>query len=472
MLAICQFCGARKTHPFHECTFCRRRPHTDEQHGEALILSGAFMESKEMELCASDLRARKPLGLPKATIDSATAAYRKLRQEEVDREAQKAAKSRRHILAFLALAISCIVIWVLSESPSVRLWYAQKRDTPQAYLKVIKRFPRTAEAEVANLRYRELTDDAAWEETKITPTFERVRKYKVNYPKGRHLAAADDTIFALAQPGWNEVQTSIMLTLILDFPKGFPEVADRFNVREALQARWDQAVADKSLYHLSLFLTLPPEWQSKWPIVDAMVKAAEPEWEKLKQARLVEPMVNFEQAYPAIKAALKTSEAIEALYNDPTWVKAQDKLEHYQRFVKRFPKHAAAPTMEKRIIDLEVAAIAKGDHGELPKAQPTGSFYGTTSKLQIQNDTDYELTVRFSGTDSKKVVIPSSQSQSLTLPNGSYQVAASVSAANVRNYYGTDEFKGGTYDSSFYIRRDSFNIPNLGLPSRNARSLR
>lgn len=49
----------------------------------------------------------------------------------------------------------------------------------------------------------------------------------------------------------------------------------------------------------------------------------------------------------------------------------------------------------------------------------------------------------YSGPTSKKLVVPVSETRSLTLAPGAYQIAASVNAANVRNYYGVDTMKGG-----------------------------
>ena len=118
--------------------------------------------------------------------------------------------------------------------------------------------------------------------------------------------------------------------------------------------------------------------------------------------------------------------------------------------MKHFPNHPKRKWIEKRIIDLEVQAIAAGEHGELPRAQPLASG-GTINTVEVKNNTGYELTVRYSGPSSKKLVIPKGETQSVTLPKGNYKVAASVNAHHVTNYYGTDSMQGGQYSSSFRI---------------------
>jgi hypothetical protein len=134
-------------------------------------------------------------------------------------------------------------------------------------------------------------------------------------------------------------------------------------------------------------------------------------------------------------------------------VKEQDKIPHYQRFLSRNTGHPQRAWMEKRIIDLEVDAIAAGEHGTLPKAETAGDAAATgPAGVEIENGTGYELTVRYSGGESKKVVIPSGGNESFELPNGAYRVAASVNAARVNNYYGKEDFSGGRYTIRYFIK--------------------
>jgi len=137
--------------------------------------------------------------------------------------------------------------------------------------------------------------------------------------------------------------------------------------------------------------------------------------------------------------------------DDIEWVRQQDSLDIYLRFAEKFPNHPEIDAINKRIIDLEVQKIAAGEHGVMPPAQPI-AVGGTTTEVEIENKTGYVLTVRYSGVDSKRITIPIGATQTVTLKPGAYQVAASVSAAHVTNYYGRDTMQGGRYSSSFFIR--------------------
>ena len=144
------------------------------------------------------------------------------------------------------------------------------------------------------------------------------------------------------------------------------------------------------------------------------------------------------------------------MYDDWSWVSEQNSVEAYRRFLDTFPNHPKAAFLGKRLIDLEVDLIAAGAHGYLPRAAAVDSSpHSEVANMRIENQTEYELTVRFSGVDSKMLVIQKKGTSTIELKAGSYRVAASVAARDVENYYGTDELDGGSYETRFYIKRTS-----------------
>lgn len=79
------------------------------------------------------------------------------------------------------------------------------------------------------------------------------------------------------------------------------------------------------------------------------------------------------------------------------------------------------------------------------------SSKGSKSLIKVDNNTDYTLTLLYSGTDSKRLVLAPQASDFISLNNGTYQIAAFVSASNVRSYAGTEQLWGGEYSVSYYI---------------------
>ncbi len=142
--------------------------------------------------------------------------------------------------------------------------------------------------------------------------------------------------------------------------------------------------------------------------------------------------------------------------NDWNWVRGQDDIDEYKHFLAQHPNHSEKKWIEKRIIDLEVQKIAGAEHGKMPAMQPV-RLGGSAAEIEITNNTGYILTVRYSGPDSRKVVIPKEGKRTLSLMPGKYQVAASVDSATVTNYYGEATLQAAKYNESFYTMFSGFN---------------
>ncbi len=126
--------------------------------------------------------------------------------------------------------------------------------------------------------------------------------------------------------------------------------------------------------------------------------------------------------------------------------------ERYMSFLAAHPDSPFADEAKERIVDLEVARIVQGEHGELPSVDSVEVVPGRTySVVNIHNDTAYELTLRYSGPDSFKVVFAPNEKGSVEVVVGKYNVAASVNAADVQNYAGKEESKGDNAEVKYYI---------------------
>ena len=135
---------------------------------------------------------------------------------------------------------------------------------------------------------------------------------------------------------------------------------------------------------------------------------------------------------------------------------SENSLSAYKKYKSLYPNGAHIGTCEKRIIDMEVAIIYAGDHGTLPEMDRTGYGGGSTSSITVTNSTSYVLTLLYSGVDSKRLVLSPGKTSTIRLKNGSYRVAASVSASNVRNYAGSEQLQGGNYSVDYYISTSRF----------------
>lgn len=123
----------------------------------------------------------------------------------------------------------------------------------------------------------------------------------------------------------------------------------------------------------------------------------------------------------------------------------------YQKYLDLYPYGKHKSSAESKLIDLQVDATFAGEHGYLPEMDKTSNGSGSTSTISVYNNTSYTLTLLYSGKESKKLVLSPNSRGSLRLKNGSYRIAASVSASNVQRYAGSETLNGGGYEVEYYI---------------------
>lgn len=146
-------------------------------------------------------------------------------------------------------------------------------------------------------------------------------------------------------------------------------------------------------------------------------------------------------------------EALEWNTDSKAWQQASsaNTISSYDKYLSLYPLGKYAKDAEKRIVDIGIAKTYSGEHGSLPQMDRVRSGNGPKSLIRVNNNTGYTLTLLYSGTDSKRLVISPQGSETISLYNGAYKVAAFVSASNVRSYAGSEKLLGGEYSVSYYI---------------------
>ena len=146
--------------------------------------------------------------------------------------------------------------------------------------------------------------------------------------------------------------------------------------------------------------------------------------------------------------------AVEWNTDSKAWKQASSSntVSSYDKYLSMYPNGKYAKDAEKRIVDIGIARTYSGYHGPLPQMDRVHSGNGPKSLINVNNNTDYALTLLYSGADSKRLIIDPQGYASISLHNGAYKVAAYVSASNVRSYAGTEQLLGGEYSVSYYIR--------------------
>lgn len=164
----------------------------------------------------------------------------------------------------------------------------------------------------------------------------------------------------------------------------------------------------------------------------------------------------FDQKYKVeyINIACKNIKLLEWSTDEDAWntTITNGDLFSYRKYSQLYPYGKYINKANKRIIDLEVDKIFGSSYGELPKMNKEYSNQNKScSTITVENSTSYTLTLLYSGIESKRLIIKPLSTQSITLPNGYYRIAASVNSSNIRAFAGNENLVGGNYSTSYYI---------------------
>jgi hypothetical protein len=404
----------------NKCVSCRIVPNGEDEIALAFMLTDKFLDQQRLLEASRLIKSGQSIQLPPAAKAAVMAALEGAKVRQAGADTNISGKALMKIIAIVAFIMFMATPWT-------HFQWASLRHSVGSYNGFLSRFPVSDYSEEAKERIRILREPEVWREADGSGQIEVLRSYLEVYHDGPNRSRAKLQISEIADSRWAELANTESKTEVLGFLKDFPETTKRTEAEARIME-----------------------------IVDR-------KWSAVAKSRSVAELRKFIEDNPETTRVAEVENRIQELFNDFDWVKEQDDLDHYRRFSSRFPKHARIAEIEKRIIDLEVKEIAEGEYGEMPPAQPL-SFGGATTQVTVENKTGYELTVRYSGPESKRLVLEAGDKQSVTLVPGDYKVAASVNADNVTNYYGTDSMKGGVYSSTFYIQ-SSFNDFRYPAPS-------
>lgn len=121
----------------------------------------------------------------------------------------------------------------------------------------------------------------------------------------------------------------------------------------------------------------------------------------------------------------------------------------WRAFLETYPNRLDIADINRKIIQLEIAEIQKNsDVSPIPSSYQTDYGYSENSSVIITNNTNYTLTVRYSGPTVTSISIPPNGTQTVYLQSGTYQVGATAGNASCA---GTENLHG-SYTSSYRIR--------------------
>ncbi|RYZ83580.1 MAG: hypothetical protein EOP04_19715, partial [Proteobacteria bacterium] len=355
MIAVCHKCGSAKAEPILRCVSCKFIPASDEDLALAFMLTDRFLSPDKLDLAAHLIKKGQPFDLPPNIKSDVIATIRASRTQRArkgfderfeEHEARERARNQQR-----------------SSSPK------KPHPTP----------PRR--------------------QSKSSIKTKRTTKIKI-----WSFIAIIATILLIIFHPWPHFQWAIFQNNISSYERfahRFPSsdytdfAHDKIHVLRESEV-WSRAKRTGQIEMFRDYVSAYPDGKHLDEAETRISKLADAQWQKIDSSRSVSAINKFLAHYPETSMMHAAEQRIQELYNDWNWVREHDSLDHYQRFAARYPNHPERRWIEKRIIDLEVKEIAAGEYGEMPRAQPV-RYGGSTAEVSIENQTGYELTVRYSG---------------------------------------------------------------------------
>ena len=317
------------------------------------------------------------------------------------------------VVAFILATISGIL---MLNSPGRAFTNAQKRDTVTAYQSFLNNHGESEYAAAARSRAAVLDYAIILE----YPKLKALRDFNSKWPGSREAALARVEVQRMSSEDWQVLKASSDSHALRRFIRDYPEA------KEASQAS---------------------ARIKEFAILEA--------WERVRNGNDLQALANHAKEHKGHETARLATQRIETLCNDYRWVKRQDKRPIYRTYLEHNPNSSNKATVAKRIIDLEVAEILAGKYGELPPSAPVRMTGGTEAQMEIDNQTRYTLTLRYSDRQSYRFDLTAGETREVKLATDTYQIAATVSAPGVIPFAGSDTLQGGRYSSKFYIETRS-----------------
>lgn len=309
---------------------------------------------------------------------------------------------------------------ILEQLQEDRDWSAAVSENNIKGFKYFKeKYPNSTHNELADSYIAQIEKDIAWSMAENINSIKDYEKFIEQFPQDIRSSLAQKKIEGLKEEqAWaatNKTDPKSLRAFLDSYPQNGHSAEARSIIRELEEVRpaWNKAIKTNTPYSYRKFIDQYPnssytkEVQQK--LIDLELKA----WKNSIQS------------------------------NNPK------KLD---QFSKDFPDSDKIGLIDKTKIDWEVDQIFKGEHGLLPPMdKKSENSYSTDNQITVKNNTDFSLTIMYSGTQSKKIVLRPGSKNTFELDNGQYRIAANVSTNNVIPYAGNENLVGGSYEFVFYI---------------------
>ncbi len=390
-------------------------------------------------------------------------------------------------------------------SPEEALWKkVQSLNTEEAYVDYLSKFPYGKYKYDARLQLQLVDTEAAWEKAKTVNSEEAYMVFMRDYAGSKYNSQAFANLTKIRQEdSWNRTKMFNTAEAYDDFISRFPlseyiQQAKSSYASAQSEAEWnrikdfnyvkvfenyvksfpnsvykDQATAkiqglNSNAPSLNLMASKAPVSPSEISRVQKnMSRQMEPQkvekpekkdvgadkWFQANALNTIEAYQDFLKEYPKHKFSPLAKKEL-ALFDEQTWMRAKstNTNEAYENYQKLFPTGRYFKDAKKKILDQEVATILAGDYNALPAMNKSESLLGSKlNEITIKNITGFTLTIIYSGPVSEKIEVKDGSMYVVKLPNGQYNITATLTSDLIGSFVGKENLTGGKYETKFFL---------------------
>ena len=306
------------------------------------------------------------------------------------------------------------------------------------------------------------TASKLYQEAKNEKSIIKYEEYLSKYPSNKFYDTAIKELSELKEiNAWNTATESRELSNYYNFLNQYPNSAHKKEAENTIEKikddnLWSKIKNSEDISLFNQYLTNFPNGLHKNAAKHKLfvLEVLKPYWIKVDSSNNIKEIRAFLKEYPSGEFSNLAHQKLREIESSK-WELAllENTVNGFQAYLDEFPESKNSRMAKKKIIDLEVDQIFEEDHGYLPpmNTNTISDERFLTNEIEIYNNTNYTLTVRYSGDKSVRIILTSKEKRTITLPNGNYRVTATVNTNNIQNYAGNDELIGSNYESEFYI---------------------
>ncbi len=308
-----------------------------------------------------------------------------------------------------------------------------------------------------------IRQEDSWNRTKMFNTAEAYDDFISRFPLSEYIQQAKSSYAsAQSEAEWNRIKDFNYVKVFENYVKSFPNSVYKDQATAKIQGLNSNA---PSLNLMASKAPVPPSEISR--VQKNMSRQMEPQkvekpekkdvgadkWFQANALNTIEAYQDFLKEYPKHKFSPLAKKEL-ALFDEQTWMRAKstNTNEAYENYQKLFPTGRYFKDAKKKILDQEVATILAGDYNALPAMNKSESLPGSKlNEITIKNITGFTLTIIYSGPVSEKIEVKDGSMYVVKLPNGQYNITATLTSDLIGSFVGKENLTGGKYETKFFL---------------------